>query len=105
MPSPGSVLLERGPQVARDNGWGNCFNCHPFGAVEKDSAVRGPDLSHYGTVAATRDPALSAEQYIRKAVQRHAPISGARSTTQRSPADVIPPEDFDALVAFLMSLK
>jgi mono/diheme cytochrome c family protein len=47
-------------------GVGGCNACHTIQGVS--SATVGPDLTHIGSVAATRKPGMSAEDYIRESI-------------------------------------
>ncbi|PKB78803.1 MAG: hypothetical protein BZY88_16520, partial [SAR202 cluster bacterium Io17-Chloro-G9] len=47
-------------------GSGGCAACHTIEGVSQ--GLVGPDLSHLGTDAATRNPDLSAEEYISESI-------------------------------------
>ncbi len=45
-----------------------CFGCHTIASVDFMTGKVGPDLSHIGTVAATRKPGMSAKDYLRESI-------------------------------------
>jgi mono/diheme cytochrome c family protein len=66
-PTPGATEqadpVSRGKKVFQDMG---CVGCHTIEGVS--SGTVGPNLTHIGTVAATRVDGMSAEDYIRQSV-------------------------------------
>ena len=71
----------------------------------------GPDLTHIGTDAATRQPGVSAEDYLRQSITE--PEAFVAEGVERAVPGLMLPaltagltdEDVDALVAFLMEQK
>jgi mono/diheme cytochrome c family protein len=82
-----------------------CTTCHTVQGVS--TATVGPELTHIGTVAGTRKPGMTAEQYIRESLQKPAAFV-VPDFANLMPADVAAKfsrSDLDALVAYLLSLK
>lgn len=84
---------------------GICATCHKVDGTAAAGVV-GPDLTHIGTVAAERVAGQSAEVYIRQSVE-----DPAAFVTEGFPP-LMPPglqavlgADYDAVVAYLLSLK
>lgn len=50
------------------NGKGTCLTCHTIEGVA--SGLIGPDLTHIGTDAATRQPGVSARDYITESIRK-----------------------------------
>ena len=111
-PAPGG-LVEIGRQVfITGTGQGAatpCVTCHTVGGVPEAVGLLGPDLSHIGTEAATRQPGVSAEDYIAQSIRD--PESFIAEGVDRATPDLmltaitagLADEDVDALVAFLMA--
>lgn len=93
--------IERGKQVYREK---NCGSCHQIGS---DGGTVGPPLSHVGTVAATRKPGMSAEEYIRESILDPGAyiVPGYPDTMPRGLARGLSDEDLGDLVQYLLSLK
>ena len=93
--------IERGRQVYREK---NCASCH---RIDNQGATIGPPLTHIGTVAATRTPGTSAEDYIRGSILDPGAyvVPGYPDTMSRGLYRGLDQEDFDDLVLFLLSLK
>ena len=91
--------IERGRQVYRDK---DCASCH-----ELEGGTVAPPLGHVGTVAASRKPGTSAEDYIRQSVVDPGAyvVPGYPDTMPRGLSRGMSQEDFDDLVRFLLSLK
>jgi mono/diheme cytochrome c family protein len=93
--------IERGKQVYREK---NCASCHQIGS---DGGTVGPPHTHIGTVAETRRPGMSAEDYIRESI--HDPgayvVPGYPDTMLRGLDRGMSQEDLDDLVRFLLLLK
>jgi mono/diheme cytochrome c family protein len=93
--------IERGAQVYREK---NCQSCHQIGA---NGGSAGPPLTHIATVAESRKPGASAEDYIRESVLDPGAyvVSGYPDTMPRGLARGMTQEDFDDLVRYLLTLK
>ena len=93
--------IERGKQVYREK---NCASCHQIGT---DGATVGPPLTHIGTVAETRKPGTSAEDYIRESILDPGAyiVPGSPDTMPRGLARGLSQEDFDDLVRYLLTLR
>ena len=91
--------VERGMQVYKDK---ECASCHQI-----DGGTVAPPLGHIGTVAASRKPGTSAEDYIRQSVLDPGAyvVPGYPDTMLRGLTRGMSQEDFDDLVRFLLSLK
>ncbi len=93
--------IERGKQVYREK---NCASCHQIGT---DGATVGPPLTHIGTIAATREPPVSPEDYIRESILDPGAyiVPGYPDTMPRGLARGLSQEDFDDLVRYLLTLR
>jgi len=100
-PQPAST--DPGRQVYDRTG---CATCHESGLGNLFHPV-GPPLDHVGTVAATRRPGLSAEDYIRQAIVDPGVyvVPGYPDSMPRGLGDRLSKEDMDALVRYLASLR
>jgi mono/diheme cytochrome c family protein len=93
--------IARGAQVYREK---NCASCHQIGTA---GGTVGPPLTHIATVAETRTPGLSAEDYIRGSIRDPGAyvVAGYPDTMPRGLDRGMTQEDFDDLVLFLLTLK
>ncbi len=91
-----------------------CAACHALEGVDGAVGNVGPDLSNIATVAATRVPGQSAEEYIRESIlDPNAFIApdcptGACDIPTLMPLDVsgtMEAEEYDELVQFLLTLQ
>jgi mono/diheme cytochrome c family protein len=99
--APASEPGARGRQVYRALG---CANCHEPNLLGQRL---GPPLEHIGTVAATRRPGLSPEEYLRQSILDPGAyvVPGYKDSMPRDLGRDLSPTDLDALVAYLLSLK
>jgi len=100
---PATDPVARGRQVQRELG---CATCHEPGLANLFRPV-GPPLDHIGTVAGTRRPGMSAEEYVRQSIVDPGAylVPGYPDSMPRGAADRLSKEDLDALVAYLLSLR
>jgi mono/diheme cytochrome c family protein len=93
--------IERGAQVYREK---NCQSCHQIGP---DGGTVGPPLTHIATVAETRRPGTTAEDYIRESILDPGAyiVPGFPDTMPRGLTRGMNQEDFDDLVRYLLTLK
>jgi mono/diheme cytochrome c family protein len=93
--------IQRGRQVFQEK---NCGSCHRIGSSGGSS---GPDLTHIGTVAATRKPGTSAEDYIRESIRDPGAyiVPGYPDIMPRGLDRGLSADDFDDLVRYLLTLK
>jgi mono/diheme cytochrome c family protein len=93
--------IERGRQVYREK---NCGSCHRIG---NEGGTVGPSLTHIATVAETRTPGLTADEYLRESVRDPGAyvVPGYPDTMPRGLDRGMTQEDFDDLVLFLLTLK
>jgi cytochrome c oxidase subunit 2 len=93
----------RGRQVYGEQ---SCGTCHEPGLANFFRPV-GPSLSHIGTVAETRRPGMTAEDYLRQAVLDPGAfvVPGYPDSMPRGFGDRLSKDDIDALVAYLLSLR
>jgi mono/diheme cytochrome c family protein len=95
--------VTRGEQIFMESG---CAGCHTIEGLNQ--AEIGPDLTHIAQVAATRQEALSAEEYIRESflipdayfVEGYEP-----EVVEQTCGGVLSEQQLDELVAFLLTLK
>jgi mono/diheme cytochrome c family protein len=100
-PPPATDPVARGRQLYDSRGCTSCHEPNLFGQR------LGPPLDHIGTVAATRRPGMSAEDYIRQSILDPAAyvVPGYQDSMPRDLGRDLSPTDLDALVAYLLSLK
>jgi mono/diheme cytochrome c family protein len=100
---PATEPIARGRQVYRQLG---CATCHEPGFENLFRPV-GPLLDHIGTVAAARRAGTSAQDYIRQSILEPGAyvVPGYPDSMPRGLGDRLPPEDLDALVGYLASLR
>jgi cytochrome c oxidase subunit II len=93
--------IARGAHVYREK---NCASCHQIGT---DGGTGGPPLTHVGTVAESRKPGTSAEDYIRGSVLDPGAyiVPGFPDTMPRGLTNGMSQEDFDDLVRYLLTLR
>ena len=93
--------IARGAQVYREK---SCATCHQIGT---DGGTGGPALTHIGTVADTRKPRTSGEDYIRESVLDPGAyvVPGYPDTMPRGLTRGMSQEDFDDLVRYLLTLR
>lgn len=84
-----------------------CEVCHSILGIPETFGPGGPDLSRIGTIAAFRKPGMSAEEYIRESIRypRAFTAPGFVPDMPENIATDLSEEEFNALVAFLLSLK
>lgn len=88
-----------------------CFTCHTIDGVPGATGLLGPDLTHIGTEAATRQPGVSADDYLRQSITD--PEGFVAEGVERAVPGLMLPAltagltdgDVDALVAFLLEQK
>lgn len=112
-PAAGGGLVDTGRQIfITGTGEGAatpCVTCHTVAGVPEAVGLLGPDLSHIGTEAATRQPGVSAEDYLAESIRD--PESFIAEGVERATPGLmlaaitagLTDEDVDALVAFLMA--
>jgi len=83
-----------------------CGGCHTIQGLQGASGQVGPELTHVATNAATRKPGLSAEEYIRESIAEPTAfvVDGFAPVMPRL-LGTMSPEEFQALVNYLLSLK
>jgi mono/diheme cytochrome c family protein len=93
--------IQRGRQVYQEK---NCASCHVIGA---DGGTIGPPLTHIGTVADTREPGVSAADYISQSIRDPGGyvVPGFPDTMSRGLDRGMSQADFDDLVQYLLTLK
>jgi mono/diheme cytochrome c family protein len=93
--------IQRGKQVYREKG---CANCHRIGS---DGGTSGPDLTHVGTIADTRKPGMSAEDYLIESIRDPGAyvVPGYPDTMPRGIIRGMSDDDLDALVQYLLTLR
>jgi mono/diheme cytochrome c family protein len=98
---PASEPVARGRQVYRSLGCANCHEPNLFGQR------LGPPLDHVGTVAGSRRPGLTGDEYIRQSVLDPGAyvVPGYQDSMPRDLGRDLSPTDLDALVAYLLSLR
>jgi len=99
-PTPGGL---DGSQVFLSKG---CSGCHTIDGLAGATGVVGPKLNDIGNIAEGRVPGLSAEEYIRESIE----VPGAFVVSGFPPVmpslrGAMSDEEFDALVAYLLTLK
>lgn len=82
-----------------------CSRCH---GTQSDIVVVGPSLAGVATRAGTRIAGMDAQAYIRDSILNPTAytVDGfVEGTMPLNFRDEIPPDDFEAVVAFLLTLK
>lgn len=82
-----------------------CARCH---SATSDTVIVGPSLSGIATRAATRIEGMDAETYIRDSIANPSAFTVQGFPQSLMPANLteeISPQDLDALVAYLLTLK
>ena len=97
--------LELGQQVFTTLALPPCTACHTIEGIS--TAQVGPELTHIGTVAATRRSGVAAEQYIRESILDPGifVVQGFPNAMPPGSARSLTPEQLEALVAYLLNLK
>jgi mono/diheme cytochrome c family protein len=93
--------IEHGKQIYRQKG---CASCHQIGS---DGGTIGPPLTHIGTVAATREPAKGAADYLRESILDPGAyiVPGYPDSMSRGLGRGLSAEDLDDLITYLLTLK
>jgi mono/diheme cytochrome c family protein len=99
--APATEPIARGAQVYRQK---SCGSCH---AIAGSGGNIGPPLTHIGTVAETRQPGTSAEDYLRTSITDPGAyiVPGFPDSMSRGLARGLSADDLDALVRYLLSLR
>jgi len=99
--APATEPVARGRQLYHSLGCANCHELNLFGQP------LGPPLDHVGTLAGTRRPGVSAEDYVRQSILDPGAfvVPGYQDSMPRDLGRDLSPTDLDALVAYLLSLK
>lgn len=94
--------VARGRQVYLDNG---CGGCHTIEGLT--AGVVGPNQTNIGTVAETRIPGMSAEDYIRESILDPSAyvVEGYQDLMPKNYGELIEANQIDDLVAFLLAQK
>jgi mono/diheme cytochrome c family protein len=97
---PATEPVARGRQVYRQQG---CAECHQ---IEGSGGRLGPDLSHVGTVAGTRRPGATAEEYIEESIEQPGAyiVPGFNDIMPRALGRGLSEFDRESLIRYLMSL-
>jgi cytochrome c2 len=93
--------VARGKQIFLSRG---CTGCHTMEGLS--TATIGPNLTKIGTVAATRVPAQSAEEYIRESIlnpSAHVVEGYPDNLMPKNFGDLIPATELDDLVTYLLA--
>lgn len=98
---PATDPVARGAQIYRQK---SCGSCH---AIAGNGGTIGPPLTHIGTVAQTRQPGTSAEDYLRSSITDPGAyvVPGFPDSMSRGLARGLSAADLDALVRYLLSLR
>lgn len=93
--------VQRGRQVFGEK---NCGSCHRVGT---GGGTTGPDLTHIGTVAATRTATGDAEQYLITSIRDPGAyiVPGYPDTMPRGLDRGMTEEDLTDLVRYLLTLR
>lgn len=107
LPTPSSPEAQRGLALFTAQG---CSACH---GTPGGGGLVGPDLAVVAAAAAQRDPALTAEEYLRQSITDPDAIIAPLCPVGVCPQGIMPhgfgdsltPEELDDLVAYLLSLE
>jgi len=99
--TPATEPVARGAQIYRQK---SCGSCH---AIAGSGGNIGPPLTHIGTIAGTRQPGTSAEDYLRTSITDPGAyvVPGFPDSMSRGLARGLSADDLDALVRYLLSLR
>ncbi len=97
----GKGNIDHGKQLFTAKG---CAGCHTIADIPGAVGKVGPELTHIGTVAATRKPGMDAEAYIRESIEQPAAFI-APGFTNDMPTGLASGSDEDDLVAMLLAHK
>jgi cytochrome c oxidase subunit 2 len=89
---------ERGAALFQAKG---CATCHD-GPSSAAAISVGPDLGELPNVAATREPGMSAEAYVRQSIRTPQAFVVAGYTTVLMPTLPVDDQELDALVRYLL---
>ena len=105
--APATPSVPQGAQVFLEVTGPTCASCHTIEGLPGADGVVGPELTHIGTVAGTRVPGLSAEEYIRQSIQQPGAfvVEGFPDVMPPGLRDQMSDEQFEALVQYLLSLR
>lgn len=97
--APATEPIARGEQLYRKL---DCGRCHH---IDGQGARLGPDLSHIGTVAETRQPGTPAADYVRESILAPGAyvVPSYNDVMPRGLARTLPESDVDALVRYLVA--
>ena len=87
-------------------GTGGCIVCHTIQGVS--TGTIGPELTHVGTVGATRKPGMDAEAYIRESILTPGAYVVSGFPDGQMPTDFgtrLTAQQQNDVVAYLLSLK
>jgi len=85
-----------------------CVACHKIEGIKEAVGVLGPEHTHLATVAATRRDGYTAEQYIRESLEKPDDfiVKGfASALMPKDLSDLFTDKEFEALMAFLLTLE
>jgi len=104
--SPAQPTASLGPLAAQGQRLfnQNCATCH---SLASDTIIVGPSLAGVATRAGTRAPDLDARQYIEMSILKpnaHV-VKGFSDLMPKDFGEKLTSEEFDALVAYLLTLK
>ncbi|HUQ16767.1 MAG TPA: cytochrome c [Candidatus Saccharimonadales bacterium] len=99
--TPATEPVARGAQIYRQK---SCASCHE---IAGEGGRVGPPLTRIGTVAGTRQPGTSAEDYLRASITDPGAyiVPGFPDSMSRGLARGLPDDDLEALVRYLLSLR
>ena len=115
-PAAGAATPGASPVAAAGGGTGNpqngaqlfvskgCSGCHKIADIQGAVGQVGPELTHVGTVAASRKPGLDAEAYIRESVRQPAAFL-APGFPNDMPMLPVSDAELNDLVAMLLAHK
>ena len=99
--APATEPVARGAQLYRQK---SCASCHE---ISGSGGRIGPPLTHIGTVAGTRQPGTSDEDYLRTSITDPGAyvVPGFPDSMSRGLARGLSDADLDALVRYLLTLR
>ena len=99
----GADLVAQGQAVF--TGAAGCSGCHTIEGVS--AGILGPELTHIGTVGGDRQPGTSARDYIVESIKEPTAfvVEGFPPVMLAGLSDRMSPDEFEALVEFLLAQK
>ncbi|MFP4440618.1 MAG: c-type cytochrome [Chloroflexaceae bacterium] len=106
----GETLFAQPTLGEGENTRAGCITCHSVDPAAEDMVGVGPNLAGIATRAATQEPGMTAEEYLRASIvdPDSIVIEGFEDVSAIKPqnyGEILSDQEIDALVAYLQSLE